>query len=306
MSSNPREPLEQDVAKGGGLPTPRTLADPSLASLSLRGLGIVSNYAVPPIAWALIGIATIFVAWDLLARLIGQPDLFPWPRYLAHRSLSRFADLPDSTTVASGIRRLGISSSITLCRVAISTTIGILGGIAVGMLSFLALRPLRVADIIFRVLRGVPLLSLIPLFVYWFGANEAASVYGYISYAVFVIIASDAYGTACALPQELIAMARLTGRHRIDTLLRLILPPVLHDLGRSVQAVIGLAWAFSVGAEFIVLNDGLGYLLHIAYLQTDVGRIMLLAVTYACLSWGSVTLTSAVVRAVQTKRRTVI
>ncbi len=233
------------------------------------------------------------VLWDALARFAAEPKLFPWPRYIVQESLPRFASAPQSASPAQGCWALAIECLRTTIRVVVSTAAGIFIGLAAGVLLFIPLRPLWAVELLFRTLRGIPLLCLIPLFVYWFGDSEIPSVYGYIAYAVALIIASDTYATACRLPEGLIGTAKLAGAARINTLIRLVVPAVVHVLSGSLDTVVGLAWAFAVGAELIVLKHGLGHLLRISYLHTDVGRLIILALTYAILGWLSVRLVRA-------------
>lgn len=242
---------------------------------------------------SIVGVFLFLLCWDESARLFATPKLFPWPRYIWQHSVPLFApELP--FTFWRGILSLLNQSLSTAIRVVISTCLGIGLGVCLGLLLFFPLKQLVIVSSILKMLRGIPLLSLIPLFVLWFGDSEFLAVYGYITYAVAVIVVSDTYSTACRLPAGLLSTAKLAGAGRFKTLTLLVMPAVTHNLAGSINTVIGLAWAFAVGAELIVLNKGLGHLLHISYMQTDVGRMIVLAIIYALLGWSSVRIANIV------------
>ena len=55
------------------------------------------------------------------------------------------------------------------------------------------------------------------------------------------------------------------------------------ELTGSLRNVIGLCWAFSLGAEYLAADSGLGYLVYQSYLYADMGKMIVLAVLYAVL-----------------------
>jgi ABC-type nitrate/sulfonate/bicarbonate transport system permease component len=59
------------------------------------------------------------------------------------------------------------------------------------------------------------------------------------------------------------------------------------QLAGGLRNVIGLSWAFSLGAEYVSADKGLGYITYQCYSYSEMGQLIILAVVYAGLGYGS-------------------
>lgn len=243
----------------------------------------------------------LIVLWDWIALRLENQNLFPSPSYIVNHSLASFNQSNMPSTPVTGILYLLWHAYKTCLRVVISSSLGILAGLILGLLAYASLSANPVVNTLFKITRGIPLLALVPLFTLWFGDSEIFGVLGYISYAITVIVASDSYSVTCSLPENLIEMSKLANAKKTVVLRKLVFPAILYKLNASISAVIGLAWAFAVGAELIVKKGGLGHLLQQSQLQFDIGRMVILGITYANLGWLSTWLFSTILKRVQSR-----
>jgi taurine transport system permease protein len=142
-------------------------------------------------------------------------------------------------------------------------------GVAVGA-GMSASRVVRHAiDPVIEVLRPLPPLALIPLFIIWLGIGEMPKGV-LIMIGVIPIMAVTTVAALDEVPGDLRLCARTLGASPRYTLLRVQIRSVLPGILTGMRISMAGAWTSIVAAELIAATTGLGYLIMQAgdYLNT--------------------------------------
>jgi NitT/TauT family transport system permease protein/taurine transport system permease protein len=148
---------------------------------------------------------------------------------------------------------------ISLARVLTAYVVGSLLGTVVGMLRG------RVAwiDAIFlvpaEILRPIPPLGMIPLFILWFGIGELSKII-LIFISVFLIMMVNAQAGALACPPDSIRAAQTLGASRKQIFFYVIFPSALPQIMTGLRIAMGTALSVLVASELIGGDRGLGFL----------------------------------------------
>jgi ABC-type nitrate/sulfonate/bicarbonate transport system permease component len=243
-------------------------------------------------------LGNLFSVWEIFAILKHNPQLFPTVGSIITISLPSLGIFSQSGAVGlrNAITALAYHSGLTVMRIAAGLLVGAPSGVAFGLLMHWLRGSGRTSALALLVVRSIPLLALIPLFSFWFGASTIGIV-SYIGFGVFVVVASDAYEAAANLSPSLLQLASLLGARRSFLLRSTYLPGIAGHMAGSVRNVLGLTWALSLGAEYVSATSGLGYLAYQSYLYSDMGKLAVLAFTYMGLGYATYELTRKLVMA---------
>ncbi len=162
-------------------------------------------------------------------------------------------------TVAS-LERLGVA-------LAISASLGLLLGLAIGVLPMLraALAPFVAA------ISLIPPLAVLPILFIVVGLGEMAKI-TLIVIGVTPVIVRDLAMRTAELPHEQIIKAQTLGASTWQIVLRVVLPQMWPRLIDAMRLSLGSAWLFLIAAEAIASTEGLGYRIFLVrrYLAMDV------------------------------------
>jgi len=186
---------------------------------------------------------------------------------------------------ATAFKVIAIHSAYTFLRLACGLLAGSCLGILAGMGIHFFRRSHRANVLVLNVVRSVPLFALIPLFLYWFGGREAG-IYIYITFGVFVIVATNTYEAVCNVPPDYANQAYLLGATRLQVFRTVYVHAIGPELIAGLRNALGLSWAFSLGAEYLSANSGLGYLVYQSYLYSDMGKLIVFALLYGIYGVG--------------------
>ncbi|WP_319525110.1 ABC transporter permease subunit [uncultured Desulfosarcina sp.] len=220
--------------------------------------------------------------WELSSLIIDNNKLFPTLNYIAIKSLPSiaiFAGVPEPSHTQAFLVILTHLSK-TIIRIIIGFSIGTFLGFTVGLLIHYFKSTRNANSIILLFFRSVPLFALIPLFLHWFGGNEAG-IYIYIGFSVFIVIATNTYESVWNIPSNYAYLAHFSGASKFQILKSVYLPAIFPEMRGSLRNVIGLLWAFSLGAEYLSGNSGIGYLVYQSYLYADMGKLIVFLIIYA-------------------------
>jgi ABC-type nitrate/sulfonate/bicarbonate transport system permease component len=249
--------------------------------------------------WRLLTVLFVLLAWQALALSRNNVSLFPSLGHIAFHSfpsIALFADSPnpkESVSVALGV--IAAHSAITIVHILGGLLIGSATGIATAMAVRLVTQGASSNKLILTSARTVPLLALIPLFVYWFG-NRELGIYVYISFGVFVVMSTVTYDAISNVPPGYVHQARLLGADGLRSISSVYLHAVQPQVLPAFREVVGLCWAFSLGAEYIVNRNGLGYLVSQSYQYSDMGKLVIFAGIYVLYGYLAYLGTTAVTR----------
>jgi len=149
----------------------------------------------------------------------------------------------------------------TLERVAIGFTTGAALAVLLGLLAGQLRSVRRVIEPVVELLRPIPPLAVLPLFIVWVGIGEGSKV-GFITYATFFpMFVSTVHGVA-QIDTRLLRAAESLGARRRDLFVRVILPAALPDVLTGLRLGVALSFFVIVISEFVGAERGLGYLIN--------------------------------------------
>jgi sulfonate transport system permease protein len=171
---------------------------------------------------------------------------------------------------------------VSLRRVAIGFVIGAVVGLALGIISGLSRWGAALVDPPVQMLRTLPSLGLIPLFILWFGIGEEPKVALVALGVAFPLYLNVHSGIRNTEPQ-LIEASTALGFTSAERLWHVVLPSAIPQTLVGVRQSLGIAWLSLIVGEQVNADAGLGYLINNArdFLRTDI--IVVGLVVYAIL-----------------------
>lgn len=225
---------------------------PELMEFGLQGRSLSRRRMVTLRA---LSILVLFGLWSLAAGIVVAARLFN-PIFL-----------PGPWTVAGAIASLAVKGQLwthvaaTLERVAIGFVTGAALALALGLLAG-QLRAMRnVVEPVVELLRPIPPLAMLPLFIVWVGIGEASKI-GFITYATFFPMFLTTVHAVRQIDPVLLRAARSLGARRSQLFLRVILPAAFPEILTGLRLGIALSFFVIVISEFIGAEHGLGYLIN--------------------------------------------
>ncbi|MFD9738510.1 ABC transporter permease [Umezawaea sp. NPDC059074] len=178
--------------------------------------------------------------------------------------------------------QLGSAFVVSMGRVAGGFAIGAFIGVALGLLSGLSRWGERVFDPPVQMLRTLPHLGLIPLFILWFGIGEQPKLALVAAGVAFPLYLNLHAGIRQTDP-GLLEASRVLGYTGVERVLHVVLPSALPQTLVGLRISLGAAWLSLIVAEQVNAEAGIGYLINNAreFLRTDVVVVGLLV--YALL-----------------------
>jgi ABC-type nitrate/sulfonate/bicarbonate transport system permease component len=212
-------------------------------------------------AAGLIGLA---VVWQIIATIVKDPVFLPSVTQTVRTFLHYF----DRPYPAQG-SPLWYDALTSLRRILIGFAVGVVAGVTLGS-AMSASRVVRhLIDPVIEVLRPLPPLAFIPLFIIWFGIGELPKDV-LIIIGVTPIMAVTSVAALDEVPEDLRLCARTLGASRLYTLLHVQIRSALPGILTGMRISMAGAWTSIVAAELIAATSGLGYLIQQAgdYLNT--------------------------------------
>ncbi|AHI25219.1 Aliphatic sulfonates transporter permease protein [Komagataeibacter xylinus E25] len=133
-----------------------------------------------------------------------------------------------------------------------------------------------------QILRTLPALAMVPLFILWFGIGETPKIALVALGATFPVYLNLHKGIRSIDPR-LLEMTRTLGLSRMQTIRDVILPGALPDLLVGLRFAVGMSWLMLVVAEQVNAESGIGHMMMEAqdFMRTDI--IMVGLVIYGLL-----------------------
>ncbi|MBI3966534.1 MAG: ABC transporter permease [Chloroflexi bacterium] len=156
--------------------------------------------------------------------------------------------------------QLVISTGMSLLRVAVGLTCGVVIGVVTGYL--VAWYPLAAfpLDFLIRSLRTIPGLAWVPLAVVWFGVSWLGPIFIVTLSATFPIALATIHGVRTVNPTYIQALRTLGANDR--TILReVILPGAVPSILTGVRVGMNIGWWSVIAAEMFGAAGGLGFLI---------------------------------------------
>ncbi len=171
---------------------------------------------------------------------------------------------------------------VSLRRVAIGASIGVTVGTALGLASGLWRIAEEALDSTLQMMRTLPYLVMLPLFVIWFGVDELPKI------LIIVIGTSlpmylNTYSGVRSVDPRLIEMASTFGLNRLRLITSVIVPAATPSILTGLRYSLGISWLSLVVAEQINARSGLGLLISNAESLFLTGVLVVCVLVYAAL-----------------------
>ena len=161
---------------------------------------------------------------------------------------------------------------VTMTETLLGLAIGAVAGITLGVL-FSANRWLgAIFEPLLVLLNAMPRVTLVPLFILWFGFSIWSKVMGAIVLVLFVVFFATYAGIKDVDP-ALVASARVLGAKRWDIVRHVLVPSALTWIFASLRSAVGFALIGAVVAEYLGANAGVGYRIQASESQLDTSGV---------------------------------
>lgn len=234
-----------------------------------RRVGRLAARVLPPLALA----GLLLAAWEAYAnRVVGDAQLLPPPSAVWAALVDQRDDLWANALVTLGETAVGFAAALTA---------GAICGVLVAATPWLrrALYPLLVAS------QTVPIITLAPLLVLWFGfgLTSKAIVVTLICFFPIAVALADGLGTA---DPELIRLYRAFGAGPVRIFWSVRLPGAVPALFSGVRIAVAYSVAGAIFGEYVGAEAGLGFYIQLKqHIYATASIVAAIAVT-AALSIG--------------------
>jgi sulfonate transport system permease protein len=194
--------------------------------------------------------------------------LFLWELLSSHRILNP-AILPPPSRIWEAFRALVQNGQIvrhlraSAFRVLWGFMAGSAWGLVIGIVVGLSHKIERATVLIISVLRPIPMIALIPVFILLLGIDEASKIAVITMGAFWPVFMNTIYGIK-SVDKKLLELAYALRKSRWYTLIRVVMPSALPPIFVGIRLGAGSAWACVVAAEMIAASSGMGFLVMFA------------------------------------------
>jgi ABC-type nitrate/sulfonate/bicarbonate transport system permease component len=157
--------------------------------------------------------------------------------------------------------QLWVHVAATLERVVLGFGAGAAFGVGLGLAAGHLTLIRHVVEPLVELLRPIPPLAMLPMFIVWVGIGEISKV-GFITYATFFPIFLTTVTGVRQIDPLLLRAAQSLGARGVGLFTRVILPAALPDILTGLRLGVALAFFVIVISEFIGAEHGLGYLIN--------------------------------------------
>ena len=157
--------------------------------------------------------------------------------------------------------QLGGHVAATLERVVIGFAGGAGLALSLGLLAGYYPRVRNLLEPVVEILRPIPPLAMLPLFIVWIGIGEGSKI-GFITYATFFPVFLTTVHAVQQVDPLLLRAAASLGARRAQLFFRVLLPAALPEILTGIRLGVALAFFVIVISEFIGAEEGLGFLIN--------------------------------------------
>ncbi|WP_078949885.1 ABC transporter permease [Streptomyces sp. CFMR 7] len=219
-----------------------------------------------------VGPLLLLTLWQVFSATgVLHPDVLASPGTIARAGGDLIAD-----------GTLPAAMGVSLQRVAVGLVLGGVVGTVLALVSGLSRLGEDLVDATVQMLRTVPWVGLIPLFIIWLGIGEAPKV-ALIALGVAFHLYLNVYAGIRGVDAQLIEAGQSLGLNRWGLIRHVVLPGALPGAMTGLRYSLATAWLALVFGESINADAGIGFLMNQAreFFRTDV--IVVCLVVYAFL-----------------------
>ncbi len=237
----------------------------------LKNAGIHLSYGA-------VGFVVFIVLWEVFGRLL----------FLRSDNQQFTAFLPGSAFAALeqlvGDRIFWDSVVTSLTRVLVGLGIAFVMGFTLGVFLGYFDKLRKLTNLPLQFIRMVSPLAWMPIAILVLPGFEQAIYFLILMASIWPVM----HNTSQALqdvPGSWIDMARIQGANTYSLLLRVYLPAAAPRILNGLRLALGIAWIILVPAEYLGINNGLGYLINDARDTMEYDRLMALVVAIGILGF---------------------
>jgi sulfonate transport system permease protein len=199
------------------------------------------------------------------------PETLPSPGdvYSAFRELTRLGDLQ-------------LAIMVSLARACAGLAIGGSIGLVLGLFAGLWRVGEQIFDTPLQMLRTIPFIALIPLFIVWFGIGETPKI-ALIVGATIVPMYINTYAGVRGVDPRLIEAGQVFNLSRRQIATRVIVPTAMPSILVGFRYAAGVSLLALVAAEQINAQSGIGYILMNANMNQRPDVVIVGVAVYAAL-----------------------
>lgn len=170
--------------------------------------------------------------------------------------------VPPWGVVTTGLKELANSSfyegiALSLWRDLSGFGIGALAGVATGVLIGVSKLADRILGPTFHTARQISLFAWLPLLSALVGTGDLSKII-FISFSTFYPVVLGTLDGVKSISPTHLEVAKVYGFNRTQLLFRLILPAASPQIVSGIRLGLIYAWLATIGAEFLLVNDGHG------------------------------------------------
>jgi ABC-type nitrate/sulfonate/bicarbonate transport system permease component len=237
-------------------------------------------------------VLAIVAAWFLISWYIGQTNergniLFPSPFQVVFTDLPGLSVFADGDPTPNWSKAVGVifaQGGLSLGRLLAGTALGVVVGVLLGLALSWSQRLRYLAEPTVLLLRSIPILALIPLFIVWFGGSETGNV-AYIAFAIASMVVVATIEAVRNVPLVYLNFAATLGATRFQRYREVVIPAILPEILGGIRVGIGFSWAILLAAEYLVAQAGLGRILIQAERWLYTGRMVAVVALIALLAY---------------------
>lgn len=227
-----------------------TLEKKRPADFSLKNLNAMRLYKLG----TLVVFVSLWQGLDLLNSGLKfyNPLLFPSPLDIATRATALWS---------TGVLQSHILASVT------RVFVGVLMAFPLAVVLGIGIARSRIVEVVFEpiieLVRPIPPLAVLPMFILWFGIGELSKLM-FIAFAAFYIILTTVVLSAANIDVVLVRAARTLGINGWRFYREIVFPAISPDLFVGVRLGLSAGFVVIVASEFIAADVGLGYMINYA------------------------------------------
>ena len=233
-----------------------------------------------------ISVLLLIIIWCILTMgKIVDPLFLPGPAQLYEVIVTSYQDLA---------KHMGFTLARQFTGFFLGSLLGVLMGLLIASNRYIQ----AFMDPIIEIIRPIPPLAIIPMFILWLGIGAIPQIL-LVIFGCFVILVVSTIEAVKNVPKIYVNAARTLGASWAYIYITVILPAIIPSLVGAVRVAAAASFGLVVAAEFMGAQEGIGYYMIIAqrYLRTDM--ILVSIVIISVLAW----LTDQLIRKIE-KRMT--
>lgn len=200
----------------------------------------------------LLPVLVLFAVWWAVCRAGWYPDELlvpPQQVYAAFRELIDSGEL--SMHLHASLQRLAFG-------VAVGAGSGLIFGVLMGLFRGFEIY----TEPLFNVVRQVPSIALIPVFILIFGIGETFKIL-IVTKAAFFPVALAAYTAVQGLSKNYFEVARVYQLPTLTLFRRIVLPATVPPIVTGLRLALGRSWGTLVAAELLAAESGIGQMMEL-------------------------------------------